>query len=161
MIRLAARIIGRDNADDLITEAGRRFPKIREIVDAMKGIRVPFEIDELKGRLQFDGTQLKDAIEMLWSAGIIGVQVEPKSEASINVINSFLPKRAYKMFRNMNYMIFHRWYLFEYNWDGDANSLINNMFLNSPDGIAKFVAHPKVFEYLLPSNVATDCPIGV
>jgi hypothetical protein len=162
-LKQAVRALGKDEAGELITEAARRYGLVREIVDSMQGIRIPFDYDILAHRL---GAKLKnrmisarDAITILWEAGIIGIEIVPKMPEEVGVNTDDLPKSAFRRIKNIENNEFVRWFLFEYSWLPDPNGTYER-FNNFEDISAQFVLHPKVYYYVVPSHGTLQYPIG-
>jgi hypothetical protein len=142
----------------LLPEATRRFPKIREVAESMTGIATPFTTRDLERRMSPIGIGLWEGVQMLWHAGILGVEIALRSDA-IAGWRSILPERAYKRSVNTQNEGFHRWYFFVYNWEGEANELLQRYTAPAETDV-HCILHPSTYEYLLPS-VTTEWPIGI
>jgi hypothetical protein len=152
-------MINRDATDNLVTEAQRRFPKIRDVVDCLRGIGSPFSTDDLAKRIRSVGVDLWEAVQMLWHAGVLGVEVVPRQMQEAAKLRTILPETAHKRDTASSGEIVHRWYFFEYDWDGEARELLQR-YGDPGDTDARCVLHPKTYEYLLPA-VITNWPLGI
>ena len=159
-LKQAVRAIGRMNTDELVLEAGRRTPFLKEMFNILRGVKIPFEPEDIKDRvLKLGIVDLNEVMEYLWESGAIGVMVVPTSSSAVDIVKTQLPKSSYKNYRNVKGKEFHRWFLFEYNWPGDVNELIFR-FARKDETDARLVTHPKTWEELLPSYGAMEFPIG-
>ena len=157
--RAATTSYTRDASADVITEARRKFRKMDETVEYIKGMKVPFSKDDLKKRLQNSKSiYLQDAIDMLWQAGILGVEVSTRDGASHN-LTGLLPEQGLRIYKNSKGKQLHRWYYFEYNYEGDANEFFVR-FDGEPNIDVQFIFHPTTFEIFC-GRVSIQCPIGI
>ncbi len=142
---------------ELVVEGARRYPKLRELVEKLRGIQNPFSKSELAKRATCV-CGVDEAVDILWQSGIIGVELKCGDGSHIER-DIVLPKDAHRMYKNAAKVICHTWTLFEYNWEGEPHEVLRN-YEADPDMQVAFILHPKSFESLLP-KVANDWPIGI
>lgn len=151
---------------EILVEAQRRFSNLNTIISNIYALPVPFSIDELKKRLG-ESIKIEHAIDHLWQSGIIGLRLECLKnnenkdcyENCRERINILPTNGAKKKHTNNENTFCCSWTLFEYNWSGDLNEIIQHF--QSDDMIdIKYIIHPKGFESLLP-KVTTKWPIGI
>jgi len=146
--------------DRLMPEIKRRYPGVEERIKAsLTGIAVPFTLENLAGRIDRANINidLLELVDQLWTSGIIGVEITPKSEQILQSLRGILGREGFRQYTSDRRRIY-KWYFFEYNWDGKPIELINR-YAKSEDTEAKLVLHPRTFEYLQPT-VSRHCPIG-
>jgi hypothetical protein len=149
-----------------IPELRRKYgdDEVALLLGLLDGISMPFTVDTIKkkyGRVK--GTdampaRLNSIVEKWWTSGIIGVEIVPASESRIPILSHTFPREAFCRYVTNGRSIY-RYYLFEYNWEGDPTQLLLR-YEKSEEATAGFVLHPRTFQQLLP-RPGTDCPIGV
>ncbi|MEE9338672.1 MAG: hypothetical protein V3U87_11385 [Methylococcaceae bacterium] len=145
-IRDAVSRYCREATEDLIEEGRRRFPNLQDIVDNIKGLGVPFSEDDLEQRL-IPGIGLSEALETLWESGILGAEIACKKNYEIEPFKHLLPDENYCYHRNADNKELHRWYFFEYNWEGDLTEILNRYGKNDKLMIS-LIVHSRTFENL-------------
>ncbi|MBV6639342.1 MAG: hypothetical protein KI791_01435 [Cyclobacteriaceae bacterium] len=65
----------RDASADLVEESMRRYPKLNDFIDSLKGMNVPFTTEELAHRLAGTNVTINQALEILWESGFIGIEI--------------------------------------------------------------------------------------
>jgi hypothetical protein len=158
-IRAATAKYTRDANKDVITEARRKFPKMDDTIEIIKGVKVPFTKEDLKKRLQRSNVVgFEESIEMLWQAGILGVEIAA-NDKSFQPLKALLPAHGQRFYKNVEGKVLHRWYYFEYNYEGDANEFFVR-FESERNVDVQFVFHPTTFE-TLSGKVSLQNPIGI
>lgn len=159
-VREAVRRTAGATGEERITEAGRRFPSVRVLADCLRGLRVPFALDDFKKRLENLGDKhqypVRATLDTLWRAGIIGVEMTPLNPEGGKHLALALGTRAIRRYEAGGISIEKRFF-FEYNWDGDPWELLDRESLGEIK--TELVVHPMTYEYLYP-KVTRDYPIG-
>lgn len=146
----------RNSTKERITEARRKYSDLSQIIDNFYGLPVPFAIEDVKKRIT--GSNVAEVLTKLWSAGIIGVELTPKSEQARQFLAVTFGDGACRYYSLGGGEKVYKWYFFEYNWDGEITELMNR-YRESEETEALFVLHPITFAKLMP-NVNRVCPIG-
>ena len=144
--------------DLLLREGERRYPSLRRLIAEFRGIRIPFDEDELRRRAQKAGTGPRDAANILWETGFLGVGAKCESDPSVGRLKALLLEGTYRRFKNASGQIFHKWYFFEYNTRGSAET-VRDSFQDYAEVNSDYVLHPVTFEDLLP-RLPSTCPVG-
>lgn len=164
-IQNTIRQISKDTIKIYCAEVSRKFPDIKHIIKELNGLPVPFSISDLKQKCKFTPLAIRkydhmELIEILWECGLLGVELRLKGGIS-NIDTLF---RQFTDIGYRNYSVdgkgVHRWYFFEYNWNGKPNQLLDKFNETSKFANSKLVLHPKTFDDLLLS-VDPSCPIGI
>ena len=157
-IKEAVYKYSRKATDDLISESVRRFSKLKEVFNCIRGLPVPFSCDDLIERLPKDVTPTQ-ALSMLWESGILGIEITCIKQEYERDFCKLLPTEAYK--RNQNYQTkeLNRWYFFHYNCDGEITELIGQYKANRKLKI-QCIVHPKIYESI-GAHVSTNWPYGI
>jgi len=164
-IRAAIRETCRKTAIERVLEAQRRFPAITDYVEALRGLVIPFTVDDLKRRLRrrSEGDHpaaINKMLDWLWSSGIVGLQLKASSKAALNQLAaSFGTSGLAIEYKDEAGGVF---YLFEHLEDRTINDILNTYGESSEhlDIRAKLVVHPMMFEYL-DIRPVEDHPIGI
>lgn len=145
--------------DELLAETSRRHPDVKRMFYLLRGMRVPFSLDELKKRVSDapEGFKLNYALEILWSSGIIGIQITSSTEKATQLLRHNLGTDGLRVYEKGNNKLY-KWTFFEYNRDGEPLELMDH-YGAEKDIDVQLVLHPKTFESLLP-HVSMDSPVG-
>lgn len=159
-IKTAATRYMEETTPEWLEEAERRFSDFKKVFYALGGIRVPFDYSDIKDvrRVGPDETTAHRAIDVLWETGVVGIEVAAKNPDDIQPLKAMLPARTYKHNRNVKGEEYHRWYYFEYTWQGTWSEAMER-FSKDTRVTSRFVLHPRVFE-ALNAHVADAWPIG-
>jgi hypothetical protein len=161
-IKEAVKSYTYEATQDIITESARRYRDLRKIFDCLHRLRIPFGTDDLKKRFTEKHIDLNEAMTVLWEVGLLGVVITCHRPESVEKFKKLLQGNSYRRDLNLKNIQMHRWFFFEYNYDGAFNELLNT-FLNhdKEDSIhSAFVLHPRTFEFL-GADVDADWPIGI
>jgi hypothetical protein len=150
---------------EFMPEVKRKFSSAvtNNIINLVSGIKVPFSVDDIKKRYQKnEGSgitpfKLNEIIDQLWTSGIIGIQVIPKSEQIADSFRQILGTPGFREYL-AGVKKMYRWYFFEYNLEGKPTEFMRR-YENEEELDIGLVLHPSTFEHLGP-NVSTECPIG-
>jgi hypothetical protein len=151
--------------DEFLLEMRRKYSNIDDSLDLVRGLSIPFSEDDLMSRYRkksgkkMSPDKLKEIVSQLWESGIIGVEITPNSERNIASMYRILPKEGYRKYVAGGKSI-ARWYLFDYNYDGNPIELRTRYENCVDDSSAGLVLHPNTFEYLKP-RINAKCPLGV
>lgn len=166
-IRAAVIKVCKSTSIERILEGDRRFPGLSEHADKLRGIAVPFSVDDVKKRFfNSDGTSGVDvikALDNLWNCGVVGVQITAGTDAALKQLKASLESGTQSRFSaEQKKGIF---YLFEHSSDKNLIDIINTF-----DGIngkgehndisVALILHPMLFEHL-DARVNEKHPIGV
>ncbi|SPF78152.1 P-loop ATPase, Sll1717 family [Pseudoprimorskyibacter insulae] len=158
-----------DTSVERVLEASRRFPGIGRYIEALRGISVPFDFNELKKRRwshllsedEKDG--VFKAFDQLWSAGIIGIQLHAQSKLAVDQLKGSIGSSCLsKSNRSESEAVF---YVFDHLSDRKPYEILTT-FDHSDGGNehhdiqTKIVVHPIMFEYLDVRPVS-EFPIGI
>lgn len=157
-IREAVSNYSRRATNDLIDESKRRFHHVNDITETLKGISIPFLESTLEERLPKE-IDLSTALSTLWDSGILGVEAYCCSPSHTREVIELMPSKNYKFHRNVANEELHRWYFFEYNWDGEIVELLNR-YRSSDKVNLQLILHPRMFE-TFGVHVSNKWPIGI
>ena len=121
---------------------------------------VPFDLKDLKKRVERVPMDLNGAVTTLWDTGLLGVFLCTDSENMMRAIESSLGVegaegyRLYTIDRQRSFT----WSLFEYTYGGDPMALLSR-YAGADMGDARLILHPKMFDGLLP-RVDRSLPYG-
>lgn len=141
------------------TEAMRRFPQLRAIVHKLDSLQVPFTHAEFERRLRdLPEPPASDALDQLWDAGLVGLEITPQDENDIQVFKDLLGDDCYRTYQLSHEHVVHKWFRFEYNSHESLMGLVRRL-----EGLGKaspaFVLHPLTFETLTP-RTTKEYPLG-
>lgn len=167
-IRASIRRTCKQTAEERVLEAGRRFQDFASIIEAVRGISVPFTVADLKRRIQKRGFDRPDDIvlkhlDTLWSGGVLGLQIRTRSPQSVSQVSgAFGPTTRSSHLPGANDGVF---YLFAHTTDRRAHDIIStydavNGQSDEADTDVKLVVHPMMFEYL-DIRINETHPVGV
>jgi hypothetical protein len=148
----------RDSSEDRISEASRKYPNIRDIIDLLRGIDVPFTESNFSARAKGRDEKVSEMIAMLWESGIIGFEIIPKPGADIPLIERNVGSHAVSEYTRQSGERGKRYFLFEYNTELSITHIERTF--NDDQATRKIVMHPVFFESL-GARVMQDYPIGV
>ena len=165
-IRASVRETSRRTAIDRIIEAERKFPIARDLSEAMRGLLVPFDLSEVKRRFDHhlaSSIDINDAIDVLWSSGIIGIELTPNSDEAFNQLAGSFGSGCISKYRSTT-PVMKRFYLFEHNTlDHRVSDIQSTYGVNGKgqhrDIQMKICLHPMMFEYL-DARPTNEYPIG-
>ena len=120
----------------------------------MDDIKKRYQKNEGSGITPF---KLNEIIDQLWTSGIMGIQVIPKSEQIADSFRQILGTPGFREYL-AGVKKMYRWYFFEYNLEGKPTEFMRR-YENEEELDIGLVLHPSTFEHLGP-NVSTECPIG-
>ncbi len=154
--------------DELLTEAQRKMPFLRDLVrDCLAGIAVPFSDDELyrrwkKSRSSSVITSYSTVREMLFTSGFLGIMTTPNSPDSTALMNTLFDEdnRRTVQLHDGSKPLPPRWFWFHYNCEGDLASHLDRV-RSIEDTVTQFVVHPKTFEFLHPASINKSFPVGI
>ncbi len=162
-LKQAITNLSKENANELITEAGRRYKFVRQMVNCMKGMKIPFNSDTLADRITFSKSTWslnpREIVSQLWSAGIIGFEITPKTQKP-DLWDGHFSKSTLRRIKNIEGEEFVGWFLFQYSWKADAYGTFEK-YKNDPDFSIKFIIHPMFSYYIVPSHNNIKYPIGI
>tara|TARA_R100001015_G_C4609564_1_gene164844 strand:- start:124 stop:1488 length:1365 start_codon:yes stop_codon:yes gene_type:complete len=152
------------------TEIQRRFGGHGDIMQALRGINVPFSTDDFFGRFrryrnnaQYGAlSEGNRVLKILWEAGVVGLQVVALTEEAYRNLETKYPVSHCKRLTGdtKTYKIGAA-YFYSYNSDVDFTEMIDrydaDMDLRTE---ANLIVHPLFFE-ALDCHVSTDHPLGV
>lgn len=146
---------------EIISESQRMYPKIFKLIDAIRGVAVPFSSDNLKGKLKDelgDEINSSEALKQLWQSGIIGTEIIPNSTNAFHFLMQTMEKEALQQYESLNKKL-HRWYLFEYNSSAGITEILSK-YKESSEITVHLILHPSTFENLS-QHISQECPLGV
>jgi len=160
-IRNAVNEYCNDQMEDFQEEARRRIPRMPEYENAIRGVSVPFTVDELGARASRFGLDIniEDLVLALWETGYVGIEARCKAHCDANEMKSHFPDRTKVVHRTAKGKELIRWYLFSYNWKG--NPFDQFSLFESHEGVKlQCVLHPRTFEAFT-RKVTQEWPIGI
>ena len=148
----------RETSEDRITEASRRYPQVVNILDRLRGLKLPFQKEALTDRLVGSEIDTDSAIDVLWECGILGFRVVPNAQSDTSAFEKNVGEEAVYRYRTLQGKLEKSYYLFEYNCDmtsAQIHRTFNGKFAN-----IDLVVHAAFIENLgvVPP---TEFPIGV
>ena len=147
--------------EDFREEARRRIPRLPEYENAIRGISVPFTVDELDARAKRFGVNVSidDLLSALWEAGYVGIEASCKDKCDPESVNNYFPDHTKVIHRTSKGKKYYRWYLFSYNWRGHPLDQFH-LFESHEDIELKCILHPRTFESFT-RKVTKKWPIGI
>lgn len=162
-VKTALRKTNRKVIEQLIIEGDRRYAGLKLICSNLRGLPLPFSINDLKKRVkEVSDISFAKASRYLWESGIIGVVAIPNSkQCSLKMEVHFDPKaRKEVVLPESANITQHIWTWFEYNYEGDVLELMDRLETNDCSD-NKLVLHPKSFETFMPRyDKSFRFPIG-
>ena len=158
-IRQVVREESRRMADLLEAEGARRFTILHRLLDELRGLTVPFTVQDLNGRVaRLNGIDVNSALDMLWWCGVIGVVICAKDPRHVQDLREKLGDDTLRQYQLGGGVKVCAWFLFEYSWSGRGSELIAR-HENSDQVDAKLILHPQLFEHLN-AHPDRDIPYG-
>jgi hypothetical protein len=164
----AVRQISSSLAIDREIEASRRMPDVHLYIDALKGMPIPFSLDDLKRRVKrFHGHSVSDDVgtilQKLWDGGFVGLRLSTTSIAARNQLRAQFGKHAQSPSDRNG--LEANFYLFEHITRESPYDILNthdgqNGRADNFDIEVEIVTHPMMFERLA-NRVNLKTPIGV
>lgn len=151
-----------DHLIDFQEEVRRRFPDMPNLEAVIRGISVPFSLEELESRAKRFGIDvgIDSLFRELWEAGFVGIEASIKENADPVKIATLFSECAHVIHKIPDGKTeFHRWYLFSYNTKGDPLEIFTTVKAH-PDIGLMCVLHPRTFERFS-RHLSQKWPIGV
>lgn len=150
-----------DEMEDFREEARRRIPQMPDYESAIRGISVPFSVDELDARAKRFGLEvnIEDLLLALWETGYVGIEARCKYQCDPETMKVHFPESTKVVHRTAKGKKHCRWYLFSYNWRGHPMDQFS-LFDSHDDVKVMCVLHPRTFEAFT-RKVTKDWPIGI
>lgn len=144
---------------ELLSEAARRYPEILKLEAVIRGMSQPFNLDDLKRRIEPLGISVLRAAEVLWEAGVLGATAVPGDTEASRALTSVFTNDARMSYRNREGTSLERWTWYEYNWDGDLSDILAKLATVNLES-SGIVFHPKTYEYFSPTHKGKLSPVG-
>lgn len=169
ILNAAIRRACNDTSVERVLEASRRFPDIGRYIEALRGISVPFDFNELTKKRWSSILEGKPkdevfkAFEQLWSSGIIGIQLHAQSKAAVDQLTGSIGTGCLsRAKRSETEAVF---FVFDHLSDRKPYDILTTFDHSEgekehKDIKAKIVAHPIMFEYL-DVRTTSEIPIGI
>lgn len=148
----------KESAEDRISEASRRYPQVKEVIEVLRSIEVPFSEGALAQRLSAVAIPTGLAIDMLWECGVIGFEIVPQGSEHVGLIEKNVGIAGTSAFHTLHREVQKRYFLFEYNSEMSPTQISRTF--NGGHARAEMVVHPVFLEYL-GVRPPREYPVGV
>ena len=148
----------KDSAADRLTEAKRRYPRIGDVVECLRGMESPFTKEQLIKRTKDVQIDTDRILDMMWESGFLGIEIFPKVDGDLAYVERTLGDECGVEHVDRRNERVKKYFVFEYH---NMDSLAQTQRLIPAEYASyQYVIHPAFIEEF-GIRATKDYPIGV